>query len=296
MRSAFRQLRQRFQRLLKTWAASSVGVITEPVWKEAECIFILSTGRTGTKTLARLLDLSDRVSAFHEPTPQLLVERKRARWEVHKDKKKYRKIFARARGASLFNAVRHRKVYAETSARLTFFAPVIADLLPRAKFIYIHRSPTEIVRSGMRRGWYVDHPADYARVKPVVSEEASARWNDWDAFSKICWYWNVYNRFALNFCDYVEETRVLTLRAEEIFSGEAVSAIFDHINLPAPSHDKVERILNKKLNAQKQDAFPKGENWSRDMHRVLYNIAGKTIEQLDYDLPRSKSPSRKGLA
>jgi hypothetical protein len=243
-------------------------------------------------TLARLLDLSNDVDAYHEPHPQLLEARKTARWEVHQDPGKYRHIFIRSRGAALWKAQRRPTLYAETSARMTFFAPVIADLLEQARFIYIHREPTAIIRSGMRRGWYVDHPADYARIGPVEGEEADAEWDQWTPFQKICWYWDAYNRFALDFCRHVDASRVLTLQAGEIFDGTAVPAIFSHLGIPAPPDEQVDQILSKKLNAQERDTFPKREEWTDDMFRTLHRIAGETMDRLGYErVPQKDMPT-----
>lgn len=246
-------------------------------------MFILSTGRTGTKTLSRLLDLSSDIDAFHEPYPQLLEARKTARWEVYDNPSKYHNIFLRSRGAALWKAQRRGVLYAETSARMTFFAPVIAELLPKARFIYIHREPTAIIRSGMRRGWYVDHPADYARISPVDGEEANAGWDQWTPFEKTCWYWDAYNRFALHFCSRIDASRMLTIQAREVFDGTATPAIFSHINVPVPRGERVDQILSKKLNAQERDTFPKREAWTDDMFRTLHRIAGETMDRLGYE-------------
>lgn len=287
MRAEIRHLWQDVRRYVLRTSSGIVGQVSQPYWKEAECVFILSTGRTGTKTLARLLGLSSAIDAFHEPRPQLLEERKSARWEVGRDPSTYRNIFIRARGASLLKARRRGTMYAETSARMTFFAPVIAELLPKSMFIYIHREPTAIVRSGMRRGWYVDHPADFARICPVEGEDAFVEWDKWSPFKKICWYWDAYNRFALDFGHHVNASRMLTLRADEVFDGTAVSPIFSHVGVEPPSSEQVDRVLSKKLNAQQRDSFPKAQAWTSDMFDTLYETAGGTMKRLGYD-PRAE--------
>ena len=44
----------------------------ESGWRNNQCVFVLSTGRTGTMQLTALLNLSPQILAFHEPTPVLL--------------------------------------------------------------------------------------------------------------------------------------------------------------------------------------------------------------------------------
>lgn len=245
---------------------------------------MLSTGRTGTKTLSRLLDLSDKIDAFHEPRPQLLKERQSARWEVYKNQSKYRHIFIRSRGASLFQTEWRNRMYVETSARLTFFAPALADLLPNAKFLFVHRDPAGIIRSGMKRGWYVDHPADYARVRPVQGEAFFERWEKMRPFEKICWYWSVYNEFALDFCRNVNSSRILTIQSSNLFGGTAVSKIFDFLGARQPAGEDIERVLERKLNAQQAGTFPPAEEWGASRLETLQSIAGDTMDRLGYSV------------
>jgi hypothetical protein len=282
LRNVIRRSAKETNKKVRSIVSKGLGYCTQPWWREVECLFVLSTGRTGTKTCARLLDLSPRIEAFHEPHPQLLEERKAARTEVYSKEQKYARIFACSKGWALFRSKRRGTVYAETSARLTFFAPVIASMVPNAKFLFIHRDPTEVIRSGMRRGWYVDHPADYARVEPVEEETFYEGWESRDQFSKICWYWNIYNKFALRFRKQVDPSRVFTINADDLFSGTVVHDIFEFLGMESPSSEQIERVLGKKLNAQKKSQFPSKENWSPEMYRTLYDIAGETMHRLGY--------------
>ncbi|WP_456426741.1 sulfotransferase [Rhodocaloribacter sp.] len=263
---------------------SEILSVVPRLWSNTSSLFVLSTGRTGTETLTHILALSNQIDAFHEPYPQLLDERKYARTEVYVDPGKYYRIFSRSRSLYLWKSQRRGKLYAETSARLTFFAPVIYDMLPNSKFLYIHRHPAEVVRSGMRRGWYVDHPADYARIVPVKGEYAFERWEKWSPFEKICWYWDAYNRFSLGFVDSVSPDRVIQVRADELFSGRAIDWIFDLINLRKPDSDLIDEELSKKHNIQQGASFPVFEEWTEEMKQTLYRHAGETMRRLGYDV------------
>jgi hypothetical protein len=256
--------------------------MSEAGWRDARCLFVLSTGRTGTATLWHILALSPEIDARHEPSPQLMVARKRARTGVRQNPDLYWATFARARGHALLASKRRGRIYAETSARMTFFAPVLAERLPGAHFVYIHRDPAAIIRSGMERRWYDGHPADPARIEPVAGEDGFAEWCAWEPFDKICWYWDAYNRFALDFVESVGPARALTLRAEDLFSGEAVPAIFDLLRVPVPERIAVRRELEKRHNAQPGRSFPPPEDWDEERRRVLLSLAGDTMDRLGY--------------
>ena len=262
--------------------AKLIGLGTKRIWEDEESVFVLSTGRTGTQTLAHLLALSPAIDAYHEPSPVLVAEATDARHEIYSNIRKYERIFISAKGLALFRSKRRGKIYAETSARLTFFAPVIATVLPKAKFIHIHRDPAAIVRSGMRRGWYQNHKGDHLRPEPVAGESLNEKWETLDQFSKICWYWEAYNSFAIRFFDSIASARCLAIEAEDLFSGTAVPSIFRFIGVPAPSLKQVRTILGHKLNKQQSGHFPFREEWTPEMHSTLQDIAEKTILHLGY--------------
>jgi len=243
---------------------------------------MLTTGRTGTDTLMHLLNLSDDIDAYHEPPPELLPERKRARSAVYAEKDEFKRIFVRARGASLTRTKARGKIYAETSARLTFFAPVIAELLPNARFLFVHRHPGEVVRSGVRRKWFAGHPNDYVRIEPVPGERHYEDWQRWGAFEKNCWSWDAYNRFALDFIEDSEASRITAIRSDHLFDGSSVQEIFGFLSVLAPPQDLVQSVLARKHNAQKSAHFPRYEDWTPEQRQVLEEIAGETMQRLGY--------------
>src|SRR5690625_7198839 len=65
-------------------------------------------------------------------------------------------IFTAGREQHLRYAYKSEKRYIETNNQLTFFAPGLARMFPDAQFVHLYRHPGEVVRSGMRRGWF-DH-------------------------------------------------------------------------------------------------------------------------------------------
>jgi len=103
-------------------------------------------------------------------------------------------------------------------------------------------------------------------------------------FEKICWYWAVYNDFALDFCGRVQSSRVLSIRASELFDGAVTPRIFDFLGVRRPPKKAIDKVLDKKLNAQQEGTFPEAEEWTPEMHETLRRIAGRTMEQLGYSL------------
>jgi len=267
-------------------------------WKQTRSVFNLSCGRVGTESLSRLLGLSNHIISFHEPAPQLEAERRMARLEIQDDPGKYRRIFAEARSVPLATARMAGKIYAEASARMTFLAPVIAELVPESKFIFQHRHPAEIVRSGMRRGWYVSHRNDSTRITPGPSEDAFKHWDDWDAFRKICWYWDAYHRFILNFIDQMPASRVLEVPFVDFFHASASTPriIFEFVGVPIPSNQAIDACMSIRHNAQEVGEFPRFSEWSDEHRAILQSIAGGTMERLGYGMDDVQPASHSMLA
>lgn len=256
------------------------------LWSSARSVFVLSTGRTGTETLARLLALSPHVDAYHEPSPQLLYERQQAFFEVYTRPHKYLAIFRAARRVALTHSVLRGKVYAETSARLTFFAPVIAEAMPNAQFIFIHRHPAEVVRSGMRRNWYNGHPADIYRISPQPGTLEAASWPEWSQFQKICWYWKAYNRFALDFLRSHGRDRVFVLPFAAIRSTDLriFGSLFRFIGVSQLPDGEVASVLSTRFNEQVKGDFPHHSEWSREQRVMLTEICEPEMSDLGYGM------------
>ncbi|MEX2119547.1 MAG: sulfotransferase [Pirellulales bacterium] len=264
-------------------------------WQHARCLFVLSTGRVGTVTLMHLLRLSNQVRAWHEPEPQLIAEAKAAHAGLAKDRVAFQRIFRDAKAVEIGIAVVRKRIYAETSNRLTFFAPAIAEALPGARFLHLYRHPAEVVRSGMRRGWYLNNEFDVHRIEPLPDDEAYDRWSGWDAFSKNCWNWQAVNRFALDFQESIEPRRFLAISSEELIQSSrgSYARIFDFLSIPAPSRERAESVLSQRYNLQKEGDFPRYCDWDERQRAILEQIAGPVAQRLGYVLSagsRSAAP------
>jgi hypothetical protein len=253
-------------------------------WRGAPCCFALSTGRAGSHTLTSLLNLSPQVRAFHEPAPQLLAETLDAFHHVWDDPDRFREVLIDAKSVDIGIARLRGKIYAETSNRMSFLAPVIAELFPRAMFIYLHRHPADVVRSGMRRGWYHNHPWDPYRMFPAMHDAASAAWPDWDSFAKTCWYWHSINEFCLKFIGSIAPERCLMLSFEELMDADsdAWMKIYGLLDVEPPHLYAVREVLSRRENEQKTGRFAAPSEWNDAQWEVMQRIVGQTAQKLGY--------------
>jgi hypothetical protein len=250
------------------------------------CVFVLSTGRTGTETLAAILGLTHNIFAYHEPLPKLYGLSKLS-YEQHQDplaRRILREAFLTTRNDLLNYSLDCGRGYIETGPTGTFLAPIIRDSISSVRFIHLVREPQSVVRSGMRRRWYDGHFNDKFRIVPNPTSEAGRQWEAYDSLQKNLWLWAETNQWIMDFCSTLPSSSRLLLHSEDIFSADeaAIEKLFVFIGAPVPPRSKIVRLIGKKMNAQITGEFPTASDWSEGMTEVLREIAGKTAGELGY--------------
>lgn len=252
------------------------------------CVFVLSTGRVGTKTLTALFELSNAVVTTHEPEPRLV----RSSYEAYMEgadaraDEKWRSVVLAARDSFVCAANLRGKVYVETNNRLTYLAPALAAAFPASRFIHLHRHPEEVVRSAMRRGYYERHGWDFARIRPRPGEPLAAEWDGLRRLEQCAWYWSRCNDEARAFLETLPAPRRLDLRADALFAGDEATLrrLYAFVGVEFPSRRRVERVLGKKINAGRKGQFPPASEWSDDERAAVRRFVSTTAAALGYSL------------
>jgi hypothetical protein len=251
-------------------------------------VFVLSTGRAGTQTLAALVQLAPNLSAHHEPSPRMygLGRECYAHAGSPDVAAVFREALIVARQAAFDRALSERRGYVETSPQTTFLAYAIAAVLPQSRFIHLVRDPREVVRSGMRRGWYAGHHYDRFRIVPRADDPVRAQWNALDPLAKNAWLWAETNRFIMSFLSELHSARHIRVRAEDMFAADppTLDAIFGLLGRKTPDMEVVESILAAPMNAQIDGRFPRPADWSPAQRATFLDHAGVTARALGYEL------------
>ncbi len=250
------------------------------------CVFVLSTGRVGTTTLASLFELATNVFAYHEPSPEL-VGLSTLAYEYANEtaaREILRESFVTMR-KSLFNySLSCNKGYVETGPYPTFLAPIILEAVPNARFIHLIRDPKDVIKSGMKRKWYAGHAEDRTRIIPLADTDASRQWPTCTPIQKIAWLWTETNKWIQEFCDLLPSDRALLIYAEDVFAHdtETIEKLFGFISAPLPSNRKIARVLGQKLNAQKTGSFPASDSWKSELAPEFMVNFYKTAQDFGY--------------
>ena len=265
---------------------ASVGAAYDTGFATCPCLFVLSTGRVGTDSLAALLGCSPGITAVHEPQPKLVHASYQA-YMNDANHERWRDIVLAARGEQVATSARWGNIYAETNNRMTFLAGVLSDTLPASRFIHLHRHPYEVIYSCMRRSHYAGHPWDYARIRPRAGDPYARKWDGMSVLEKVAWHWMEINRIGLEFGRQVPGDRFLNLPSKSLFHGdpETIEAIFRFAGTTTPPRERLEEVLGTPHNQQVGGAAVRTPaEWSTEQRSAVNAIVGEVAVELGYEL------------
>jgi hypothetical protein len=162
----------------------------------SECVpwvFVVGTGRSGTNTLADMLNDIPGCVVQHERRPVLFAEAceyLRGELSQHDVAQILRESRLPEQGATLMG---------EANQRLSFVLPALAEAFPESRYISLVRDGRDTVASMMHRLWYHDREAELRTVynwprsritAEMVGEMSSAEWRRMGQFAKCSWYWS----------------------------------------------------------------------------------------------------------
>lgn len=241
--------------------------------------FVLSTGRSGTQTLAHLLDTATNAKVWHHPEPNMIMETLHA----YQGLIDARESFWVGRSHILCQAWESGLIHGETDHNMTPFATAIARDVPQARFLVLVRDPREFIRSGMRRGYYIaGGPWDEGRLKPLEHAETLG-WDEFNPFEKVCWLWAETYRHINKSIAEIGADRVKIVRFEDLIRGPEVAAeIFEFLGLEGFTIDHAETVLSQKLNAQRGGDFPHPREWNQELHTIAWEYCGEIASGYGY--------------
>lgn len=238
-------------------------------------IFFLSTGRCGTNWFVHLLKTVKGLRVFHEPKPNLgiqgvmiydyFINNNYTLDERTKDI--FKEIIYIAREQYFRYSYKTNNRYVETNNQITFFAQILAEMFPQAKFIHIYRHPGEFVRSALRRNFYSnDNVDDMKRIKPIQAALYFDKWKDFSPLEKASWLWNETNSFIERFKNSVGKTRCYSFNFSNISVDEIVP-LLDFVDVQIP-RKKIAKKISKRINVQIKKKFPLYNDW-KDSDKIL---------------------------
>lgn len=255
-------------------------------------LFILSTGRSGSKFVAGLMDMAPGAASFHEPRPTLQYFSNYAFYNQDQGDTLSR-IIESARMELLLETVIQDKVYIESNQCLTFFAPFLKTIFKGAKFVHIIRHPGTFTHSAARKGW---HKNDSIWESGRVRHHDDGFWNSLDHIGKLSWVWDATNRYIEDFKKTLPPDDSLTCKIEDLTSDPRLAAdLFTFAGLEPPQQGEIVTFQSQRINEfrigpneppnmKKDKHFPPYEQWPAQDKKRLAVHAGQLAGIYDYTL------------
>jgi hypothetical protein len=262
--------------------------LLEKMYEEYSPVFVLSTGRVGTKFLTVLLGRSHNIRSYHESVPRMELFCNDI-YYGRSDLEKLSMVFNAARYDLILNAYISNKIYFESNHALTFFAYAIQKIYKKAKFIHIIRNPETFVRSALIKDWYERKGIwDAGRVK--VKDQNI--WNGMDQIEKISWLWNTTNQFIEEFKnDNLGKNNIFTIKLEELFCDlDKLTSLVKFVGAEKNDEEFIKKFMGRKIHSSSprkernenvknfhyyiDDSRVKIKKYTHELARKYYDLEG----------------------
>lgn len=249
---------------------------------DQDIVFILSTGRAGSTSIASALNKHPDIEAFHEPHANFMTLSAEYILGVKTRDQVKDEILAIYKSAKRFTK---GKVYIESDQKLVHLLDILIELFPHAKYIWLIRNGAYFVASSYARGWFKEKTnlRKSYKVNPHIRslgvrlggyETNQCTFEEWESkstFEKNCWYWGYWNRIIEQNLDKLSENQKLVLKLEEL--NDDFKNLLDFIGV-----SQLEIKVLKENQKLKGHNIIKSESWSESQKKVFYKHCSKYMD------------------
>ena len=226
--------------------------------ERTQAFFVVSSGRSGTAMLHKVLAAAAGVEMHHEYMVNIVQPLGVRRYLGLAGSEEARGVLARTHAA----AVRYSKAahWGDSSNKLSWLIPDLAALLPAAKFVHLVRDGRKVAGSYFRKLFaecyddrsteilqaHYDNPLrtlapppekKYWWPVPRKANRSASAFRHFDQFQRIAWHWAEINRVVLAGLAQLPSEQSLFVRLEDLYgSTDEVERLFAFLQLPYEQH------------------------------------------------------------
>jgi hypothetical protein len=162
------------------------------------------------------------------------------------------------------------------------FLDSLYDINPAVRIVLGARDGRDFARSGIIRRYHDGSLYSGAFLTPNLDDPFYSRWRTMTPIEKMAWLWADRYKKALERLKAVPTDNWMLVRLEDLVSDPVSDN--DHLK-------KLENFLSRKAqskhlgikhNANAQQTFPTKDQWTSDMNKQFFSIAGETMGILGY--------------
>ena len=236
-------------------------------------LFILSTGRTGTKFFATLLNKDPKVIIHHEPykyDKQILF------YAYSKNFNKITDDLLRNRFGELIPTSDSIELYGEVNPYLRYSVNWLNENLPKSEIFHLIRDGRDYIRSAYTRKVFTKDDLQQTIV-PKDDDPYSKVWHNFSRFQKLCWYWQHTNQYLLN-------------RVDRLIKFENVLNDYNYL------YNNILKINNLNISKNLWREYvdnPINTSKSKFKYLIIKKLVNKILFRVKYKIPRDSLPDYK---
>jgi Sulfotransferase family len=253
--------------------------------------FIVSSGRSGTAMLHKVLSSVDGVEMHHEYMVQIVQPLAVRRYQELIGTEEARAVIAAThKAAAHYSDAAH---WGDSSNKLSWLIPDLAALMPDAKFVHLVRDGRKVAGSYFRKlgdECYDDRSTQVFQAfldgkAPAPPPEKKYWWpipkdaafRNFDQFERIAWHWAEINRVILRSLSDLPDSRKHFVTLENLYqSPNAVAELFRFLNLSY--RDEHAAMFARPHNVNR----PEDERLDDNQAKRFDAIAGDMMRTLGY--------------
>ena len=286
--------------------------------RNKKSFFILSCARSGSTSLAHILDMAANGVCVIEPAPNLNVETRDMMDGRIDDPLS---VVKQTISPRVFEGLRKTEIYGEKNVTYGPFIPYLYKELD-CRFVFIKRDGRDVVRSLI--DWHnrmfgtvyrecVDpgdltplalsnaanlpvhlDTSDYSRPRPMPNEQIFEKWEKLSRFEMCTYYWEKINDMYLDNLEAIPKKSWITI---DYTSPELqdILRVVEFLGLKGISEKAIADALERRINSLSQrgvtegSEFPQWPKWSDEYSRKFNVIAGSTMTRLGYNVKAQNS-------
>ena len=249
-------------------------------------VFILSTSRTGTKTLAEGL-AGGGILSFHQPPfSRLLTIASNYYLHGWLPKHALEWLVAQLREPQILTA--GCSYYVQVYSLDYLPAKIISQKHPNVYVVHIVRDPRTFVPSYLN--WMHTRFRSFVANKFVLGWHPSGfftgeipwrTWREMNEFQRVCWHWTYKNTLVESLFE--GEEHYVRIRFEDLFSTRGPKVLRDALSLVGiPYRDGFTAMLGRSRNVSRKTYFPPWEGWEPERKQQLLDFCGEKMRQYGY--------------
>lgn len=272
--------------------------------------FVVGCARSGTTSLAKILDDFTNGVCLMEPEPNLGYESRKMLDGAYTTPFKLVAETIINRAASVLDS---GFIYGEKNVTLGPFIPYI-DKLANAKFVYVKRDGRDVVRSLIN--WHnqmfgniyrecsepgdlsdrarkviknlpiEDDMSDYARPRPGPDNMWYEKWPTFTRLEMCAWYWSYINELLIEELEKLDQDKWKIINYTHPQASDIMS-IAEFLELEGLDSLTIQELLDRKINSVedrigKSSDFPKWDDWTPTEKAQFECIAFNSMKRMGF--------------